>query len=163
MQKGASLAKGEWLMFLHADCRMNTKWPSKINKIIEKDSNKNYAWFFKYTVRRTNLIWLLVELIVNIRSHIFQTPYGDQGLLINKELYRKVGGYKAIPIMEDLDLILRLKKITNLKGIGIGLKTSTRKYTKNNLLKNSLKNAYLRYLWNKGDNIQELAKKYYSE
>ena len=89
-------------------------------------------------------------------------PYGDQGLLINKALYFQTGGYKYIPIMEDIDLVIRLCRKTKMKRIGIWVRTSSRKYSKNNILTNAIKNAILRRNWKKGVDPKKLAEKYYS-
>ena len=74
-------------------------------QIIKEDCNKSYAWFFDFKIDKVGFSWFLLELAVFIRSYIFQRPYGDQGLLISKSLYSQIGGYKKIPIMEDIDTV----------------------------------------------------------
>ncbi len=161
LSEGAIKANGEWLFFLHADCRLDTTWPSKIYSKIKNKYNKKYSWFFNFKVNNKGIIWRLLEFSVYIRSHFLQKPYGDQGLLISKDLYINLGGYKQIHIMEDIDLIIRISKVTKLRSLGGGLTTSSRKFKEGNIIQNAIRNAILRYKWSRGESINELAKKYY--
>ncbi len=158
---GSLVAKGEWLLFVHADCRLRKKWVSKVNKVSRDSSFKNYAWFFEFKIKEKGIPWFLLQLTVFLRSHLLKRPYGDQGLLISRELYFKIGGYKRIPIMEDLEIILRLCKKNLLKCLGVGIETSIRKYNNQNFIQVAIKNAALRKQWREGADIKKLAKNYY--
>ena len=162
LHKGAMEARGEWLLFLHADCRMDKNWFSVINNVIENKLQENYAWFFDFKVKEKGIIWLALEIAVAIRSNLLKRPYGDQGLLISKGLYLKLGGFKELQIMEDLDFIIRINQKTLLKPLGLAIETSSRKYLKGNVITNSIKNAILRHKWKRGESIEKLAKSYYS-
>ena len=124
--------------------------------------NAQQPMFFKFKINSNRIDFKLLELAVFIRSHIFKRPYGDQGLLISRDLYFSLGGYRKLHLMEDLDLIIRLSKRTNLKCIGTDITTSFRKYNNTNIIKNSLKNAFLRNEWTKGEDSKTLAQRYYS-
>ena len=159
--KGALHSNSEWLLFLHADSRLDKTWYKKISKVMTTRNTNNYAWFFDLKISNKNLIFRLVEVIVSIRSHIFKRPYGDQGLLINKELYLEIGGYKPLHLMEDLDLILRLSKENRIRGLHTKIYTDSRKWEKTNVLVQSLKNAILRQRWRKGESSKKLFHEYY--
>ena len=162
LKYGASISNGEWLLFIHADSRLNNKWEQKVLGIIKKESCKKYAWYFDFKLDANGIGMRLLEIAVAFRSYFFQEPYGDQGLLISKELYEQVGGYSPISIMEDLELIHRLRVKTSIKRIGIELTTSARKWTGFNIINIAIKNAIFRYRWSRGEDPRQLSKEYYS-
>ena len=155
---GAKKAKGNWLLFIHADSRLKFNWSRELEDIIKKDSNLIY--YFKFRVNNKFFIYRILEFLVNLRCFLFKTPYGDQGLLITKENFKKIGGYKTVPIMEDLDFIRRIKK-KYLKSLKTPIYTSSRKWKKVNFVWQSLKNWNLRRLMRKGYSINKIYKSYY--
>ena len=161
LNKGAKSAKGNWLLFIHADSRLNQNWSKEISNILSLDNK--FIYFFRFKVNNNSLIFRFLELIVNLRTLILKTPYGDQGLLINREIYFKYGGYKNIPIMEDIDFINRLKVNECLCELNSSILTSSRKWQKKNLLYQSIINFNLRRKWAKGYSLDDLYKKYYEK
>ena len=112
MKIGAENAKNKWLLFLHADCRLDPCWSKKVFKLINQHSSRNYCWHFDFKVKGSTLALRLLEIAVNFRSILLKEPYGDQGLLIHKSLYEKAGGISPLCIMEDIDFITRVRKIS---------------------------------------------------
>lgn len=113
MAAGAAAAQSEWLLFLHADTVLSPGWEIEAASFIDRvDSGRRPvgAAAFKFALDDFGTGPRLVERFVAFRCMVFATPYGDQGLLIPRRLYREVGGYKSMPLMEDINLISRLKR-----------------------------------------------------
>ena len=97
-----------------------------------------------------------------LRSRWLQRPYGDQGLLLHRELYDRCGGFADLPLMEDLDLVERLSRIADLKRIGLPLTTDGRRWQDDGVLRRSWRNARLRRRWKQGESAERLAEDYYA-
>jgi hypothetical protein len=102
----------------------------------------------------------LLEWCVAIRSHWGQMPYGDQGLLIHRSLYERVGGYRSLALMEDVDLIQRLQQISRIGALGCALTTSARRWNHRGVLNQAWSNARLRRRWKNGEDAEQLIRIY---
>jgi rSAM/selenodomain-associated transferase 2 len=108
LRRGAGAAGGEWLLFLHADTRLGPGWREAVRAHVEADPGRPACFRF----RLDHGAWQarLVEAGVALRVRAFGLPYGDQGLLVSRALYEAAGGYRPLPLMEDVDLIRRLPR-----------------------------------------------------
>ena len=131
-------------------------------KITQNKTSKSFAWYFDFKIKKDDLEFRILELAVAFRSQFLQRPYGDQGLLIHKDLYQQSGGFSSLKIMEDLDLITRITTTTKVKRIGLNLYTDDIRWSNSNIIKRAIKNASLRKKWRQGDETYNLSKEYYS-
>lgn len=115
--RGAQMARGADLagavddvsayLFLHADCRLLPGWRAAVEAALK---TPNTAWYFKYKPdgKGQSVTWL--RFIVWLRGWAWALPYGDQGLLISRDMYEALGGYDPDkPLFEDVDIIDRIK------------------------------------------------------
>ena len=158
---GAKNSKGDWLIFLHADTRLTHDWFKKIYSVFNGD--KNYIYYFKFKINHKKMIFRVLEILVNFRSKFFKQPYGDQGLIIHKTNYFKNNGFRKIPLMEDVDFLRRLKNKKDLKQLNLPIFISSRKWERNNIFLQALKNWNLRRRWLKGESIKSIYSDYYKK
>jgi rSAM/selenodomain-associated transferase 2 len=103
---GAEAASQPWLLFLHADTRLSHGWRSAAK--LHAAQRPESAACFRFRLDDTAWQARLVENGVALRVKLLALPYGDQGLLISRTHYNAVGGYRPLPLMEDVDLVRRI-------------------------------------------------------
>ena len=158
---GARKSKGDWLIFLHADTRLNYDWIRKTNSFLE--GNKNNIYYFKFKINHKKIIYRVLEILVNLRSKYFKQPYGDQGLIIHRTTYFKNNGFRKIPLMEDVDFLRRLNNKKDLKELNSPIVISSRKWEKTNIFSQAIKNWHLRRRWLKGESLKTIYSDYYKK
>lgn len=160
---GSTKAREDWLLVLHADSRLHPHWPAAVSTVINDPRNSSQAWTFNFQVDGDRLMLRMLEQAVALRSRWLQRPYGDQGLLIHRELLAKAGGYRPLALMEDLDLVMRLNGQATIRQLGLPLTTSGRRWRTHGVLRIAWRNARLRRRWRRGDDPAQLANTYAAE
>ena len=135
---GAINAKESWLLFVHADSLLNNKNKKDISKFIEK-KNYNKVGYFKLSFDSNNISALIISYWTYIRTTLFKLPFGDQCLLISSRYYHEIGGFSSIPIMEDMDFILKIPRKNKIL-LASTIQTSFRNYKNNGVFRQCCKN-----------------------
>jgi len=164
LQLGVAASTAPWLLLLHADARLSPGWPQALQRAIhssEAEPTHPCAWCFDLAVQGSGLPLRLLELAVAWRSRWRQLPYGDQGLLLPRRLLQAAGGIAPLPLMEDLDLVLRLRRCAAIRPLGLPLTVDGRRWRRLGVLGTARRNATLRKAWRQGASAPELAARYY--
>jgi rSAM/selenodomain-associated transferase 2 len=149
LDAGAAAARGDWLLFLHADTVLEPGWAEEAEAFmdrVESGRRTQAAAFFRFALDDDGFMPRLVESVVRLRCLLFALPYGDQGLLISRKLYDQLGGFRPLPLMEDVDLVRRLQRcqLVMFKSCAV---TSAERYQSDGYLSRSLRNLGLILLY----------------
>lgn len=111
LRAGAEAARFPWLLFLHADTVLEPGWEREVSAFVERveiGRRPEAAATFRFALDDLGFAPRVIEWGVATRCTVMRLPYGDQGLVIPRRLYDQIGGYRDLPLMEDVDLIRRL-------------------------------------------------------
>ena len=159
MNEGALMAQGDILVFLHADTQLPKAW----DILIEKALHVNKAGAFSLGIDDTHIALRFIETMANLRTKMTKIPYGDQAHFFQASFFKELGGYAKIPLMEDIELMQRIKK----QGETIALLnekvlTSSRRWHKEGILYTTLRNRVLSFLYWIGVNPKYFIQRYKS-
>ena len=108
LNQGASTAKGDTLLFLHADCTLPKNAVKKVENALAE--NKYVGGGFSLALDEQALIYKLISYFSNLRVRYFGHFFGDQAIFIRREVFRELGGFRDLELMEDMDFSQRVKK-----------------------------------------------------
>jgi rSAM/selenodomain-associated transferase 2 len=140
---GALAARAPWLLFLHADTVLSEGWEREARHFIETAERAGTpherAAAFRFAMDSFAGQARVLERLVALRCALFAMPYGDQGLLMSRAFYDALGGYRPVPLMEDVDMVRRIgrRRLTMLRTQAI---TSPVRYERDGYVRRSFKN-----------------------
>ena len=160
MNIAAEEINSDYIWFVHADSIISKK---SINAIL--NSKARYGCFSLHFIptnlRFKNFLMKLVGISSNLRVIFRHITFGDQGIFIQTKLFKEIGGYSPIPIMEDYDLSIRLKKLGIYpKLLKTKIYTSPRRFYKNGIIKTIIKMQRLQHLFRNGKDINYIYEQY---
>jgi rSAM/selenodomain-associated transferase 2 len=144
LRAAAAQARSPWLLFLHADTVLAAGWEdaaSVFMRRVDLQERPVAAAAFRFMLDDQGFRPRFLEVMVALRCAVLRLPYGDQGLLIPKRLYEEVGGYRPIPLMEDVDFVRRLgwRRIVMLQARAI---TSAERFRRDGYARRSARNLF---------------------
>lgn len=156
---GASAARRPWLLFLHADTHLDDVCRQAVVDYVKQPAAAAKAGVFD--LRFDDLAWQarLLERAVALRVRLFALPYGDQALLIHRDLYDEIGGFSPLPLMEDVDIVRRLGR-SRIARLPATVVTSAEKWRRRGWVRQSAGNLMCLALYLLGMPAERVAKLY---
>jgi len=159
MNAGAMSARGEIILFLHADTLLPRKAFALIRAALTKKGVVAGAFDLGFESERR--IFAITELYVALRTRLTRVPFGDQAIFIKRDYFERIGGYRDIPLMEDVELMKRIRKRGDtITIIPHKVRTSPRRYERDGVLYCTFRNLALQILYAWGIPPEQLMKWY---
>lgn len=158
MNYGASLSKGDILLFLHADSFLPDDALSQIHSIIHKGYK---VGCFKIKFNSRNILMKVCGFMSNLRVRLRNIAFGDQGIFIDRNYFYELGGFAETPLMEDYQLSMDIKANGEKIALtGTKIETSERRFVQKGRLRTMMRMQRLQYMYRKGKDIDMIANLY---
>lgn len=158
MNAGAGVAYGDILWFLHADCRPHPDSTTAVRQALADP--RVVGGGFEYNFDHSLWIFRLPEITSNFKNRLLKLLFGDMGIFVRKDVFEKMGGYRELPLMEDMDFCKRLKKMGRIVILPQRVNTSARRWMEEGIWINVVRNTLLKMAWTIGVKPRILAKWY---
>ncbi|HVZ06152.1 TIGR04283 family arsenosugar biosynthesis glycosyltransferase [Hyphomicrobium sp.] len=162
LAEGAAKARFPWLLFLNADTVLEEGWERSATAFmrrVDRGECAPSAGAFTFRLDDKGIAPRLIERLAHLRCKLSRVPYGDQGLLIPRQLFDAVGGYKDLPVLEDVDLARRLGR-RRMQMLDAQAIASPEPYRRDGYFRRSLRNQACHALFGLGVPVTMIARIY---
>ena len=158
MNRGARIATGDVLLFLHADCTLSTAAEQSIAAAINNPLTVGGS--FRLCIDNSGVFLRLIAFTSNIRATYLNIPYGDQGIFVKRHVFKTLGGFPELPIMEDVAFVQQLNKQGKLVRLKEDITTGQRHWKPLGVIATTLLNWIIATLYLIGISPKRLARIY---
>lgn len=155
LRRGGAAAGGDWVLFLHADSVLEAGWSDVVSDVLDAPER---AYAFRLRFRARGFAPRFVAGWANLRSGSFGLPYGDQGLLISRDLYQSVDGFSDQPLMEDVAMARALRG--QLALLDHVVATGAERYQRAGWMRRGARNLWILTRYFAGVSPERLARAY---
>ena len=152
---GAGEATGDVVLFLHADCLLPADAAAKAEQAL--GDSRVVGGAFRQRIDADGWLYRLLEHGNAWRARWRQVPYGDQGLFVRRECFEAVGGFPVVPLMDDVMLSRALRRLGRLEFLEGPLVVNARRWKKQGVVRQTLRNWFLLAAWRCGVSLERLA------
>ncbi len=158
MNVGAQIVAGDWLCFLHADVRLIDDARRELALAVEGGDLQVGVW--RLAIEGAGVALRVMELGAWVRDRLGGLPYGDQGLVVRRDLFAAVGGFAGIPIMEDVAMVRALRRRARVHRFRSAVRVSPRRWRRQGPWRTWLQNIALLAGYLAGVSPQRLSRWY---
>jgi rSAM/selenodomain-associated transferase 2 len=158
MNAGAREASEEWILFLHADSQLPQGWREAVTAL----PHAVVGGWFRFALDDGAWQARVIERLVAWRVRIMRLPYGDQGLLVRRAIFNSLGGFRELPLLEDVEFVRRLASAGAVAEVPLPLRTSARRWRRDGWFRRSARNTIIVSFYFAGVSPERLARWYES-
>lgn len=156
LNHGQAHASGEVLLFLHADTLLPHRFDRAIRRALSREGVVAGAFGLSIDGRGASL--RMIESLANLRSRFMQMPYGDQAIFVRSEVFRSVGGFADLPVMEDYEWVRRVRRHGKVVTCGVNVTTSARRWRLHGVWRTTLRHQLILAAYHLGLSPRRIAR-----
>jgi rSAM/selenodomain-associated transferase 2 len=157
MNAGAAVARGDVVLFLHADTHLPVGFADAVERALDRGA---IAGRFDVELRGTHPLLPIIARLMNERSRWTGIATGDQAIFVRRDVFARLGGFAAIPLMEDVELSARLRRSGRVAALRERVSTSARRWEEHGVLRTIVLMWWLRLAYALGASPERLARAY---